>query len=206
LRWARSVALIAITSVALLFVIIAGVVWLSGDQLSTGIETAALEMGSAETHEGARRVDIWRGAWRMARAHPIAGAGLGGFWAEFPQHHDASGAQTPKQAHNDYLELLASGGLIGGVLLLWFGFELIRGARWALENFRGFQRAAALGAIVGIIGVGVHSLVDFGLHITINALVFMMLLAILSINKINQRPSAQAHRNRDVQLECEALH
>jgi len=194
--WARSIIVFTVTSIGLLSIIIAGVVWLGGDQLSTGVETAAIEMSSAgDAHEGARRLDIWRATWRMARAHPIAGAGLGGFWAEFPLYYAASGAQSPQRAHNDYLELLASGGIIGAALFAWFAVELTRRARAGVRNFRGFQRAAVLGAIVGIVGVGVHSLVDFGLHITINGLVFVMLLSILSLDKINQRPAAQAHRN-----------
>jgi O-antigen ligase len=148
-----------------------------------------------EKHEGARRRDIWRATLQMARAHPIAGAGLGGYWAEIPAYHDASGVLTPQQGHNDYLELLASGGLIGLGLFGWFLFALVRQARRALARFSGIQRALAVGAIIGIVGIGVHSLVEFGLHITSNALVFVMLLALLSVNKIDQRPGTQAHRS-----------
>ena len=198
-HWARTVAVAGATSVALVVVIIAGIAWLGGDQLQTGIETAAIEMGAAETNEGARRVDIWRTSWRMARAHPIAGAGLGGFWAEFPLHHNASGAQVPKQAHNDYLELLASAGIVGVIIFIWFLFELFRRARSAISEFHGFQRGVAMGAIVGLLGVAVHSLFDFGLHITVNALATMMLFAIINGRRIDQRLPAQVHRKSGVQ-------
>ncbi len=194
--WTPSVLLFAGTSMVLVLVIAFGVVWLGGDQLSTGVETATQELTTGnQSHEGANRVDIWRATWRMARAHPFAGVGLGGYWAAVPSYHDASGVQTPQQAHNDYLELLASAGVIGGAIFIWFLVELARRTRFAINAFRGFQRAATLGTLLGIIGVGVHSLVDFGLHITVNAAVFMMLLAILSIDKIDQRPEPQAHRN-----------
>jgi len=131
----------------------------------------------------------------MAKAHPIFGAGLGGYWAEIPAYHDASGVLSPQQAHNDYLELLASGGLIGIGLFVWFLFALVQSARSALVTFTGIQRVFAVGVIIGVVGVGVHSLIDFGLHITGNALVFVMLLALLNVNKIDQRPLAQAHRS-----------
>ena len=131
----------------------------------------------------------------MTRAHPIAGAGLGAYWAEIPAYHDASGVLSPQQGHNDYLELLASGGFIGLGLFAWFLVALILTARNALARFTGIQRVFAVGAIIGIVGVGVHSLVDFGLHITGNALVFVMLFALLSVNKIDQRPAAQVHRS-----------
>lgn len=195
-HWARTIAVAGLTSIALVVVIVVGMTWLGGDQLQTGIETATVELGAAQSNEGARRMDIWRTTWRMARAHPIAGAGLGGFWAEFPLHHNASGAQVPKQAHNDYLELLASAGVIGVAIFGWFLFELFRRTCSAISEFHGFQRGVALGAVVGILGVAVHSLFDFGLHITVNALATMMLLGILNGKVIDQRVAAQAHRNR----------
>jgi hypothetical protein len=49
------------------------------------------------------------------------------------------------------------------------------------ENFldgSGYMRAARLGAILGIAGVAAHSLVDFGLHIMTNAVVFLTLIMI----------------------------
>ena len=185
IRWTRSIAVNATMIGVLLLIIMAGVVWLGGDQLATGLETATAEMtgvDASEMHEGARRRDIWRATWRMFKAHPIAGAGLGGFWAEVPVYHPASGVLTPQQAHNDYLELLASGGLLGAGLFIWFAGALIRQARQSVKKSEGFQRPVFLGAIIGIVGVGTHSMVDIGLHITINALVFVVLLAIISLN------------------------
>ena len=172
---------------ALLLVVAAGVVWLGGDQIATGVETVSTEMASSdrsELHEGSRRRDIWRASWLMFKAHPFTGAGFGGYWAEVPTFHDASGALTPQQAHNDYLEILASGGIAGLALLAWFAMELVSQARASLRVNRGFQRAAIFGAVVSLIGVGVHSIVDFGLHITANALVLVTLLAILCLRPL----------------------
>ena len=45
-------------------------------------------------------------------------------------------------------------------------------------NFKPLEsrdRAACLGGLAGIFGLAIHSFVDFGLHITINALVFLAL-------------------------------
>ena len=185
--WTRSVAVRAAIIVALLFVVAGGVVWLGGDQLATGAETASIEIAGAdrsELHEGARRRDIWRSTWLMFKAHPITGAGFGGYWVEVPVFHQASGRLTPQQAHNDYLEVLASGGIAGVALLAWFAIVIVRQARKALSVTDGFQRAVASGAIIGLAGVAVHSMVDFGLHITLNALVFVALVAILGLKAI----------------------
>ena len=141
---------------------------------------------TSELHEAARRRDIWRASWRMFKQHPIVGAGLGGYWAEVPSFHEGSGVLTPQQAHNDYLEVLASGGLVGAAILVWFAVALIKQTRRNIQASEGFQRAVSLGAIVGVAGVAVHSVVDFGLHITVNALVLMVLLAILSMEPFEE--------------------
>ncbi len=77
----------------------------------------------------------------MFSAHPIAGVGLGGYWAAIPTYHEASGLQTPQEAHNDYLELLASGGLIGLAIGSWFLFVVFRRIRDNLQSASPFRRA-----------------------------------------------------------------
>lgn len=165
-------------------VVLAGVIWIGGEPLASSLEVSGVELNAADQttlHERARRRDIWLASWLMVKAHPLAGAGFGGYWAEIPQYHDASGVMTPQQAHNDYLEIIASGGIIGLALLLWFIASLVKQARKSLSREDHFYNAICSGAIIGIAGVAVHSVVDFGLHITINALIFVMLLSILSL-------------------------
>ena len=50
--------------------------------------------------------------------------------------------------------------------------------RVSLRSPSRFRRAASFGAVLGIVGVGVHSLFDFGLHMMVNALIFMTLVVI----------------------------
>jgi O-antigen ligase len=192
----RAIIMAAIALAGVVIIVTATTIWLGGEQLSTGIETASSEIKSDDVeHLGARRRDIWRATLRMVRAHPVLGAGLGGYWAEIPVYHNASGVLTPQQAHNDYLELLASGGVVAVGLFLWFVVALFRVSRKALNTFHGLQRVFAVGALIGIAGIAIHSLIEFGLHITSNALIFMMLLALLSLNPIKQRLAPQAHRS-----------
>jgi O-antigen ligase len=85
---------------------------------------------------------------------------------------------TPQEAHNDYLELLSSGGLIGLALGVWFAVTVVRKLRQNLSTDVGYKRAARFGAVLGITGIAAHSLVDFGLHIMTNAVVFIVLIMI----------------------------
>jgi O-antigen ligase len=114
----------------------------------------------------------------MSKAHPIAGVGLGGYWIAIPGYHNASGTLVPQEAHNDYLELLASGGIIGIALAIWFAVVVFKRVRRNFQSSNRFHRAASFGATLGIAGVAVHSLFDFGLHIIVNALIFVALIVI----------------------------
>jgi O-antigen ligase len=170
------VTLILVLIVGLVF----GTVWLGGDRLATRIEQSPNEF-SADTSDlrpAVSRSEIWKASWKLFRAHPILGVGMGGYWAAIPRFHDASGTMTPQEAHNDYLELLASGGLVGLALGVWFAVVVFKRTRENLRSPNRFRRAACLGAAIGIAGVAVHSLVDFGLHTIVNALVFTTLIVI----------------------------
>jgi len=157
-----------------------GIVWVGGDSLLGRLEVIPGEVSSREggSRWGDRRIDIWRASWSLVKAHPVVGVGMGGYWTAISQYHNASGEMTPRRAHNDYLELLASGGLIGVALAAWFVFGLVKPVRTQLRSNDRFRRAAAFGALVGLEGVAVHSLVDFGLHTTIIAILAVVLLVI----------------------------
>ena len=149
-----------------------------------GVLAAALWVDNTGTLEGASRSEIWNATLKMFAANPVLGVGLGGYWIGITAYHDASGRMVPQEAHNDYLELLSSGGVIGFAIGIWFVVVLIRIVRRNLFADHGFVRAARIGAVLGLAGVAVHSLVDFGLHIMVNAIVFVTLIMIATTNKI----------------------
>jgi O-antigen ligase len=153
-----------------------GALWVGGESLTSRLETVSTEVGEVAGRDGAQRSAIWRATWRMIKEHPLLGVGVGGYWMAVSQYHEGSGEATPQQAHNDYLELLASGGIIGVALAVWFLYLLVREARRNFKSSDALRRGATLGACAGLFGVAVHSMVDFGLHVTINSLVFIALV------------------------------
>jgi O-antigen ligase len=181
-RRAFALAARVVVAAALVVLVSIAVVWVGGERVVSNLSTVGEEL-SAQNEEAAtrwntRRVDIWRATWEMFRENPVAGVGMGGYWAAIPRYHDASGEYIPQQAHNDYLELLASGGVIGSVIFLCFVFIFLRRARETLRSGDAFRRAACTGALAAIFGVAVHSLFDFGLHMTANAALFVALVAV----------------------------
>lgn len=176
----HKIAQSALLRTALLVVLVVGValgtLWVGGDRLATNFEGASSEFAADASRQGVSRNEIWRATLKMFAAHPIAGVGLGGYWIAITAYHDASGLMTPQEAHNDYLELLSSGGVIGFAIGIWFIVAVIRKTRENLLADVGYMRAVRLGAILGMVGVAAHSLVDFGLHILVNAVVLLTLI------------------------------
>jgi O-antigen ligase len=180
----------AAAAFALIIVIIGGVVWIGGDSLIGRLETTASEIKRADASspevvrpEGVLRVEVWRASWELGKAHWLTGVGLGGYRAAIPQYHRGTGELSLREAHNDYLELFAGGGIAGLGLLLWFLIAFVACARRRLlQSFDGFYRAARIGALTGLFAVAVHSLFDFGLHVTVNAYVVVALIAIVTLH------------------------
>ena len=170
---ARSAALKVVLILVLVAGVLVGTFWVGGDRLATNFEAATNEFNADASRARVSRNEIWRASVKMFAAHPILGVGLGGYWTGITAYHDASGLMTPQEAHNDYLELLSSAGVIGFAIGVWFVVAVVRKIR-----ANGIEGAMRLGAVIGLAGVAAHSLVDFGLHIMVNAVVFLALIMI----------------------------
>jgi O-antigen ligase len=134
------------------------------------------------------RVLLSKDAWQIFVHHLWTGTGLGTFETAYPRYASAYNGLRLDHAHNDYFELLADTGLIGGAfglafiaLLFWFGFANFRSAQ--NPGVRAFY-GAALAACAGIL---LHSFVDFNLHLPSNALLFLILAGLAT----SRRPTPQ---------------
>jgi O-antigen ligase len=162
---------------------IGGAVWLVG---SEGL-VAKFSQLEKETQQDSldkySRRDIWNASWQMIKAHPIVGVGLGAFQFAYTRYDLSSGSQRVEQSHNDYLQILADGGVIGGVLALAF-LELLFLHGFLQANSRDQRRRAlVLGALTGCFAIAVHSFVDFNLQVTVNAQLFLALCALATAEK-----------------------
>jgi hypothetical protein len=116
------------------------------------------------------RLDTWRDTTRMTLESPAVGIGLGAFHDAYPRFKHGHGPIRVEHAESDYLETLAETGLLGLVLALSAsGVLLARAGRGLSGESDPAVRGIGLGAIAGLVALGVHSAVDFDLRIPSNA-------------------------------------
>src|SRR5487761_196910 len=128
-----------------------------------------------------QRLSMDRDTWRVFAGHPWAGTGLGTLETVFSQYESVYDARSVDHAHNDYVELLAETGTIGGILGLAFVALLLRQGITHLRLCEDpFNRAFHAGALAACCALLMHSFVDFNLHVPANALAFLLLAALVS--------------------------
>jgi len=142
------------------------------------------------------RAHFWSVTLDIIKAHPVVGAGLGAFPVIYTRYDSRNGTHRLEQAHNDYLQVLSDGGIVGAVLALGFVIMLFRMGFARRESRDGFRSGVALGALAGCFAVLVHSFFDFTLHITANALLFLVLAALATMNGRVEEPSSRRRRRR----------
>ena len=183
--WIRKLALATGMGAFVLGLIVVIIAFVGGDTVVSRIEKLQGEVETVSTGK-VNRSAIWNSTIELVRDRPVLGAGFGAYAAAIPKYDSTGGMLSLQQAHNDYLEILANGGIAGFALFVAFGVIVAVRATRNMMSRDCLVRASCFGAIIGIFGVLVHSFVDFGLHILINALIFMVLVVIATV-RIDER-------------------
>lgn len=126
------------------------------------------------------RAGVWSDAWRIARAYPLAGTGLGTFGLGMLFYQTPPVEKRYSEAHNDYLQLAAEGGWLLAVPALILLALLSREIRRRFAERRDDQRIywIRVGAVAGLCSIALQALVDFSLQMPGNAALFCVLMAI----------------------------
>lgn len=167
--------MVAVSAVGLVFLIIGSVSFLGGGiELLRGI---GVDAGASDITSG--RSHFWSIAWKVFLDHPFMGAGFDAFGAAFSRYDTWNGTFRVEQVHNDYLQMLADGGVLGFACVVAFVVLLIgRGVRAIGHRSTGIERSIVTGALAGCFGILIHSFFDFPLRTTANAFFFLLLVAI----------------------------
>ncbi len=151
--------------------------WLNADKVLKTFAIVWVGTGDVSTQG---RLLIWQDTLHLGRDYRWSGTGLNTFSWAFPLYKRPQRDQLfYTHAENDYLQAFAEGGLLLVTLLalalLWGGAQLLN--RWS-ESERPFERGLGLGLLGGIAALLIHGAGDFNLHITANAILFVLLLGL----------------------------
>jgi O-antigen ligase len=154
--------------------------WLGGGELVERL--ASIHSGARTELSGGTRLTIDRDALKMFAKKPVWGWGLGAFPEVYPQFSSLGTNLQVGMAHNDFLQLLVEMGALGFATVLWFLLTLFRSALRKLGNQPAdTNTAVTLAAVLGVIGILVHSFVDFNLQIPANAALFYVLCVVAAM-------------------------
>ena len=166
---------LAVLIIALVF----GIVLIGQERVLQRFEEFPAEFQTKTNSYSFLRVDVWQATVKMIGDHPFYGVGFGGFRVAVSEYAEISGALAPREAHNDYLELVASGGAVAALCVVWFLYFFGKSLKRRIsESSTPFHDAARIGAIGAFAGIGVHNFFDFGLHLIGNQLFLAALLSV----------------------------
>jgi O-antigen ligase len=157
---------------ALGILLLVAVVW-------TGPSVLASHFAAADWGEFNNRKGAWIDGWTVVRDFPIVGTGLNTYWAAslFYQQHEL--ASFFAQAHNDYLQLAAEGGLLLTLPALACLLIFVRDVRQAMRQENGnTARWIRAGAVTSLIAVAFQETVEFSLQMPGNAVLFAVICAL----------------------------
>jgi O-antigen ligase len=126
------------------------------------------------------RLGAWRDTLHIIADSPLTGTGFDTYGRAMQLYQTPPRTVYFLEAHNDYLQILAEGGLLVGlpvlVAVLIFAGDVQRRFKEAPKT--GLTYWLRVGAVVGLVSVAVQSLVEFSLQMPGNAAFFAVLAAI----------------------------
>jgi O-antigen ligase/tetratricopeptide (TPR) repeat protein len=119
---------------------------------------------------------LWKDSSKIVNDFPVTGTGFGSFISVYPLYRTLPTRSLVDHAHNDYIELLTDGGIIGFLIVMWFVFTVFYTSfRIFLKRRELYSVYLFIGSVAGLISILLHSGTDFNLHIGANGLYFFFL-------------------------------
>ena len=149
----------------LMFLVLAVILWVGMDQIAARFA----EMDPSSINE---RPAIWADAIRVIKDFWVTGTGLNTYGVDSLVYQTAAPGKHVAEAHNDYLQLAAEGGLLVCtpifITILAFGWEVRRRLREDVGSIWWLR----MGAVIGLIAIAFQSMVEFSLQMPGNAALF----------------------------------
>jgi O-antigen ligase len=171
--------------------LIAGLSWRGVDLLT---------LWFADTRDLLSRFAAWHDGWQVVRDFPLAGTGLNTYTEAMIFYQKSNLDVHMAQAHNDYLQLLAEGGVLvavpAAVTILLLAVAIRRSLQAArVDSYEYWVRA---GATVALVAIGIQETVEFSLQMPANAFLFATLASIAICPRVGAKipaPGSQGAKN-----------
>ena len=142
------------------------------------------------------RPHYWGSVMMTIKDFPLVGTGLGSFASVFPAYAKTRTYALLGHAHNDYFEYMSELGIVG--ILFLFGGVVFIVSKTFLTWYKRRDpevKGLALGGLVSIFIIGIHSFTDFNLHIPANKLLFTVILTLTYVTAY-YRPQGRGKRQK----------
>jgi O-antigen ligase len=175
-------------------VLVAGMVgWAGLDTIVEKFVTTDSPAHTLEIASAGGRLSAWKDTLTIIQRFPIAGSGLDTYGAAMSLY-ETNRRLHFQEAHNDYLQLAAEGGLLVGlpiaITLVIFVHEVRRRFKEAPKH--GTTYWLRVGAVIGLVSIAIQSAVEFSLQMPGNAVLLAVLAAIALHRSPNLQPRARA--------------
>lgn len=121
----------------------------------------------------ADRLQMWQAAWRMIQAHPVLGVGVGTFHLRYAEFKLPDDPLLASYAHNTYLQVWATMGLVGLLAFLalcWGGWRLWRSSRTTDVT----RQVVGLGCLAGALAFLTSGLLESNLFFSKLSMLFWL--------------------------------
>jgi O-antigen ligase len=151
--------------------------------VAVGVSTRGIDRIVAwfgDTSDVFSRLAAWRDGWQVVRDFPFVGTGMNTYADAMRLYQKNVQGVAMTRAHNDYLQLLAEGGLLVLVPAIVAAGLLASGIWRRLRQVHddSYEYWVRIGAAIGLFAISVQELSEFSLHIPANALLFSTVAAI----------------------------
>jgi hypothetical protein len=143
-----------------------------------GIDRLVARFSAVELDNINERPAIWADTITVAKDFWLTGTGLNTFGVSMLFYQTAAPDYHNREAHNDYLQLVAEGGLMLGIPILVVIWTFGRTVRQRFRNDVGSVWWFRMGAVTGLVAVAFQSMVEFSLQMPGNAALFAVLAGI----------------------------
>jgi O-antigen ligase len=145
-----------------------------------GYDTLASKFLETQGRKSAvSRLGAWRDTLHIVADFPLTGTGLDTYGAAMMKYQ-TTGVRHFAEAHNEYLQVAAEGGLLLGLPVLATIGLFVRDVRrrFAEAPREGSTYCLRVGAVAGLVGIALQSVVEFSLQMPGNAALFAVLGAV----------------------------